>query len=132
VANLYFFPEIVQVLIVDWLPWIEVVLGLLLVTGTVIQAASLASCVLVVCFMFQNGWMIMNGYKNEPCFLLRHPGEDLPGTALDHEFALYRYRHAGAGAGYLLSVQRRISRMRPWFMRLPSRAARAPEPTISP
>ena len=67
INSLYFFPDIVKVLIVDWLPWGEVVLGLALILGFVTQAASLASCVLVACFMFQNTWMILHGMRNEPC-----------------------------------------------------------------
>jgi len=67
VANLYFFPRFVQVLIVYWLPWGEVVLGLLLITGTIIQTTALLSCILVAGFIFQNSWMIMHGYRNEPC-----------------------------------------------------------------
>ena len=67
VSNLAFFPDIVQTLIVDWLPWGEVVLGVLLVSGTCTQLVSLLSCILIGCFMFQNTWMIMNGMRNEPC-----------------------------------------------------------------
>jgi len=67
IHNLYIFPDIVRTLIVYWLPWGEVLLGLALVVGVASQAVSLISCVLVACFMYQNTWMIMNGFKNEPC-----------------------------------------------------------------
>lgn len=66
VANLAMFPDFVKVLINDFLPWGEIVLGLVLVTGTVTQAAALVSSVMVTAFIFQNSWMIAHGYRNEP------------------------------------------------------------------
>ncbi len=66
VANLAMFPDFVKVLINDWLPWGEVVLGLLLATGTLTQLTALLSSVLVANFIFQNTWMIAHGFRNEP------------------------------------------------------------------
>jgi uncharacterized membrane protein YphA (DoxX/SURF4 family) len=66
-STLAFFPHWLQYLIVNVLPWAELVMGLFLLAGILTQLVSFVSCILVACFIFQNSWMIMHGYSNEPC-----------------------------------------------------------------
>ena len=70
VHNLSTYPDLLQILISHYLPWGEVILGLLLITGIAPRLASILSGLLVLCFVFQNTWMILNGFSNEPCSCL--------------------------------------------------------------
>ena len=49
------------------LPWVEIILGLSLLTGIVPKIAAGFSSLLVVAFIFYNGWLISKGFGLEPC-----------------------------------------------------------------
>jgi uncharacterized membrane protein YphA (DoxX/SURF4 family) len=66
-STLTFFPDWLEFLIVNVLPWGELLMGILLLAGILTQLVSFVSCILVACFIFQNSWMIMHGFSNEPC-----------------------------------------------------------------
>jgi len=51
----------------DWLPWGELILGLLLIMGIATQITALLSIVLVASFIFHNSWMVSQGMGYEPC-----------------------------------------------------------------
>ena len=55
------------VIVVHWLPWVELVLGLLLITGIATKLMASLSAVLIIAFIANNSWMISLGLGGEPC-----------------------------------------------------------------
>jgi len=53
--------------VANWLPWVELVLGVCLLVGIFPQIAGGISALLVAAFIMHNGWMISNGFGHEPC-----------------------------------------------------------------
>lgn len=51
----------------QWLPWLEIFLGSLLIAGIVSKIAASLSSVLVLGFIANNIWMISHGAGREPC-----------------------------------------------------------------
>ena len=54
-------------IVADWLPWIELILGLLLIIGIAARLVAALSCLLVVTFIAHNSWLISHGLGYEPC-----------------------------------------------------------------
>lgn len=127
IYNLYFFPDILKVLIVDWLPWFEVVLGAALVTGFATQAVSLASCVLIACFMFQNTWMITHGMRNEPCSCFGIFERIFEGRLSTLNSLYIDIGMLVLALAIYILFQGGFKEWRPWFMRLKKRPAPALE-----
>ena len=114
---LSFYPESLRVFIADWLPWGALVLGI------APQLAALIATVLIGCFIFQNTWMIFNGYAYEPCHcfgLLDSIFENRMSTknALVVDIIMIVL----SVSIYFLNSGK-ILEWRPWFLRLPGRAA---------
>ena len=65
-----FVPPSVAIIIADWLPWVELILGACLIIGIATQLVALFSVVLIAAFVFHNSWMIGHGLRNEPCHCL--------------------------------------------------------------
>ena len=59
-------PTGMQTFVIEWLPWIEIVLGAALLLGIASQLTSLVSCVLSAVFMFQNIWSLSQGLGYKP------------------------------------------------------------------
>jgi len=57
-------------IILTWLPYIEIVLGLLLILGVFARLLSLFSAVLVFGFIVNNSWLLSRGLGYEPCSCL--------------------------------------------------------------
>jgi len=53
--------------IAHWLPWIEVVLGSLLIIGIATKLMASFSALLIVAFIANNSWLIYRGLGDEPC-----------------------------------------------------------------
>jgi uncharacterized membrane protein YphA (DoxX/SURF4 family) len=70
VKSLILYPYFLQSLITNLLPWAEIILGLLLITGIAPRPVSILSGALVIGFIFQNSWLILHGFSNEPCTCL--------------------------------------------------------------
>jgi uncharacterized membrane protein YphA (DoxX/SURF4 family) len=51
----------------NWLPWLELIVGLALVIGVLTRPAALIAIALSAAFMFYNVWMITGGHAYEPC-----------------------------------------------------------------
>ncbi len=66
-ASASFLPPKVSTLIAQWLPWVELVLGLLLITGISAKLAASASSLLVAGFIFYNTWVIEHGLGLDDC-----------------------------------------------------------------
>lgn len=49
------------------LPWIEVIVGLLLILGIATKFAASISIVLIAAFMANNSWLIYHGLMYQPC-----------------------------------------------------------------
>ena len=49
------------------LPWVEIILGTLMLTGIAPKIAAGTSALLVASFIYYNGWMISQGFGFEPC-----------------------------------------------------------------
>ncbi len=117
VQAISFLPPVFTIIIGYWLPWVEMVLGLLLIAGVVTQVVALVSTVLIAAFIFHNSWMISQGLGNEPCACLgildRVLGGDLSTTgALYIDIGLLIL----AVAVYF-GYQGKLFNVRPWFLR---------------
>ena len=53
--------------VTQWLPWIELVLGSLLIIGVAAKLMAGFSAVLLAAFIYKNGWMIYHGLGDESC-----------------------------------------------------------------
>jgi uncharacterized membrane protein YphA (DoxX/SURF4 family) len=53
--------------VANWLPWVELVLGLCLLVGIVPQIAAGILVLVVAFFVMHSGWMIANGLGYQPC-----------------------------------------------------------------
>jgi len=62
-----FIPAVAAFIIADALPWVELVAGLLLITGVAARLAAGFSTVLIAAFMAVNSWMIVHNMGHEPC-----------------------------------------------------------------
>jgi len=60
-------PPGLAIFIANWLPWVELMLGVCLIMGIATQLAGLFSAVLIVAFIWHNSWMIALGFGYEPC-----------------------------------------------------------------
>ena len=49
------------------IPWIELILGLLLITGVMAKLMAIFFSVLILGFIFTNSWLIAHGLAYEPC-----------------------------------------------------------------
>ncbi len=117
IQSVSFFPPIFVAIIGYWLPWAELVLGLLLIAGVFTQLVALVSTALVAAFIFHNSWMISQGSGYEPCGCL---------GAFDK---LFEGKLSTIGSLYvdigllILAVvvyfgyQGRFFALRPWFLR---------------
>ena len=54
-------------IIAHGVPWVELILGILLVTGICAKLAVSLSFVFIAAFIFYNSWMITHGLGYEPC-----------------------------------------------------------------
>ena len=54
-------------LVAHWLPWVEVVLGFLLIFGIASKLMASLSTVLTIAFIVNNSWLISHGLGYEPC-----------------------------------------------------------------
>ena len=50
-----------------WLPWIELIVGLLLIIGIVTKLTAAFSSVLIAGFIANNSWLLSHGLGYEPC-----------------------------------------------------------------
>lgn len=62
-----FLPPELSIIVAQWLPWVELVLGLYLLTGIATKVFSSVSCLLVISFIFHNSWIITHGLAAEDC-----------------------------------------------------------------
>lgn len=66
-TNTSFLPLELSVLVAQWLPWVELVLGLSLIVGISMKFISSVSFLLVIGFIFQNVWLIRHGFATDSC-----------------------------------------------------------------
>ncbi|UCH42966.1 MAG: DoxX family protein [Dehalococcoidales bacterium] len=97
------------------LPWVEIVLGTLLLTGIATRIAAGTSALLIASFIYYNGWMISQGFGFEPCGCLgimeRLLGDELSTTQslyIDIGLLVLALGACFCFPGRLLSI-------RPWF-----------------
>ena len=105
------------VLLADWLPWVELVLGVCLLVGIFPQIAAGISTLLIAAFIMHNGWMIANGFGHEPCGCLGvleglFTGELSTMGSLYVDIVLVILALA-----VYFSYPGRLLNVRPWFMR---------------
>ncbi len=62
-----FLPPELAILIARWLPWVELVLGLCLITGVSAKLMTSVSSLLVIGFIFHNAWLITHELATEEC-----------------------------------------------------------------
>jgi len=55
------------IIIAHWVPWVELVLGSLLIIGIAAKFMASFSAALIVVFIANNSWMISLGLGGEPC-----------------------------------------------------------------
>ena len=107
----------VIIIVTQWLPWVELVLGVCLLIGIVPQLAAGISTLLIASFIFHNSWLIGQGLGNEPCGCLgildRVLGGDLSTTGslyIDIGLVILALAIYFAYPGRFLDV-------RPWFLK---------------
>ena len=109
------------ILISQWLPWVELVLGLLLIVGISAKFTSSVSFILVIGFIFQNAWLIGHGLGVDDCGCLGRFGNILEierQITLSSQNALYM--DIGMVALILiilLCYPGKFFTLRPWFLR---------------
>ncbi len=59
-------PAFVRVFLA-WLPYVELIVGLLLIIGVAAKLVAVSSVVLIAGFIANNGWLLSHGLGNEPC-----------------------------------------------------------------
>jgi uncharacterized membrane protein YphA (DoxX/SURF4 family) len=59
-------PSAVAHAVSSCLPWIEIVLGVALIAGVMVQVVALISTLLSAAFMFHNSWLIAHGMGYKP------------------------------------------------------------------
>jgi len=55
------------IIVARWVPWVELVLGSLLIIGIAAKLMAAFSSALIVAFIANNSWMISQGLGYEPC-----------------------------------------------------------------
>jgi len=100
----------------SWLPYIEIVLGLLLITGIAARLIAVFTSVLITGFIINNGWLLSQGMGYEPCDCLGIV-EKIIGVELSTQGALYL--DAGMLALVLIILfyfQSSFFNASPWFL----------------
>ena len=59
-------PAFIKTLFI-WLPWIELIIGLLLIIGIAAKLMAVFSSALIVGFIANNSWLLSRGLGYEPC-----------------------------------------------------------------
>ncbi|MFC2068065.1 MauE/DoxX family redox-associated membrane protein [Chloroflexota bacterium] len=108
---------LLESIIVNWLPWVEIVIGLCLLGGVAVQIVSGAAAVLVGAFIFHNSWMISQGHAYEPCSCL-----GLASQLLDAELSTVGALYIDIALFILalavyFSYQGKTFTLRPWFLK---------------
>jgi hypothetical protein len=110
-----------------WLPWIEIVLGSLLMAGIAAKCMASFSSVLILAFMANNIWMIRHGAGREPCGCFGK-FEEFLGT-LSAENALWMDIGMLALVWIILSYYpSTFFEIRPWFLREPVQTLQGQKP----
>ncbi len=116
-----FLPQELAVLIAQWLPWVELLLGLFLILGISAKFTSSVSFILVIGFIFQNAWLISHGLATDDCGCLGRFGNMLEierQITLSSQNALYM--DIGMLALILIILfcyPGKFFTLRPWFLR---------------
>lgn len=76
-GNTPLLPLTVNILIAQWLPGVELALGLLLILGISAKFMSSVSSLLVIGFIVHNSWIITHKSATEPCDCLGEVGRML-------------------------------------------------------
>jgi uncharacterized membrane protein YphA (DoxX/SURF4 family) len=112
----WFVSENIANWVANWLPWVELVLGLCLLVGFFPQIAAGITALVVAAFAMHNGWMIANGLGHHPCHCLgimdNIMGEMSTVTSLYVDIGLIILALA-----VYFSYPGRFLNTRPWFMR---------------
>jgi uncharacterized membrane protein YphA (DoxX/SURF4 family) len=112
----WFVSENIANWVANWLPWLELVLGLCLLVGIFPQIAAGITALLVAAFIMHNGWMIAHGLGYQPCHCLgvmeRIMGEMSTVTSLYVDIGLIILALA-----VYFCYPGRLNNVRPWFLR---------------
>ena len=101
----------------SWLPYVELIIGLLLIVGIAAKLMAIFSSVLIVGFITNNSWLISRGLGYEPCDCFGVM-ERIIQVELSTTGALYL--DIGMLASVLIILfcyQGRFFTLRPWFLR---------------
>ncbi len=92
------------IIVVRWVPWVELVLGSLLIIGIATKIMASFSAALIVAFIAINSWTINHGLGGGPCGCF---GE---GSALStYRSTVPGCRHVGFSLDYLILSSKQIS-----------------------
>ena len=99
-----------------WLPIIELVVGLLLVTSVAAKPAAAFSLALIVGFIVTNSWLLSQGLGDEPCGCF-----GIAETMAHFRFVVINSLYfdvgmLGLGVLILIYYPGRFSTFRPWFL----------------
>ncbi len=105
------------IIVARWVPWVELVLGSLLIIGIAAKFMASFSAALIVAFIANNSWMISLGLGSEPCGCFGRFGH-LPPAQFSTIEALYL--DIGMLALVLIILfcyPGNFLTIRPWFLR---------------
>ena len=106
-------------LVAQWLPWVEIVLGFLLLTGFALKIEASLSAVLIGAFIADNSWKLSQGLGYEPCGCFGIL-ENLFMSTLSSTGALYMdIGMLALVLIVLLSYPESFLATRPWFLEEP-------------
>jgi len=112
-----FFSAALEVFILDWLPYLEIAIGVLLVAGTGARLAGAIALVLTAAMATNNAWLLASGLGEEPCGCFG-AAERIARARLSVMGALYLDVMMIALALLVILYHRRgFLSLRPWIMK---------------
>ena len=111
-----YLPSSLALFVAHWLPWLELGLGALLLSGISARLAAVVSVLLVSGFIFQNTWVIMNALELDSCGCL---GLLEKGLQISISVRAARYTDIGMfilGLIIIFYYPGRFFNLHPWFL----------------
>ena len=112
-----FLPNAVDKFIYQWLPYVEIIIGVLLITGIIARLTASLALVLTLGLIASNSIMLVQGLGDKPCGCFGE-AERLAQLSLSVTGALYiDIAMLILGFMVLLFYQSRFFNITPWFLR---------------
>ena len=103
-------------IVAKWFPWVEVLFGLLLITGFVLKTMASLSAALIAAFIADNAWRLSQGLGYEPCGCFGILEKMVMGTFSSVEALYVDIGMLALVLIILLSYPERFLNIYPWFL----------------